>query len=166
MISTVYQIAGGDAGALETLHHMAAIAREAAIDPLVREVAAVLAWRTGTDAGAQARRLRGWLAGRVGFLRDPIVAEAVHRPATLIRDIAQRGRVEVDCDDVAVLAAALGMAIGLRARFVILGRDGWEHVFTELGDPDADDWFEFDLTRPFQGVGAHYPRMDVLEVSP
>lgn len=120
--------------------------------PLVRETAAAIVRGTGTDAELQAQRIRSWLERHVGFLRDPLDTEALHTPVALLTLLGANGYLEVDCDDVATLGAALGMAVGLRARFVLLGREGegYEHVWTELSDPRLDSWTELDITRPYQ----------------
>jgi hypothetical protein len=133
--------------------------------PLVRETAAAIARGTGTDAELQVRRLRAWLTRHVGFLRDPYQTEALHTPIGMLTLLGARGYLEVDCDDVAILGAALGMAIGLRARFILLGRDGgYEHVWAELADPNTDDWRELDITRPQQLDYSLYPLSLAVEV--
>jgi len=133
--------------------------------PLVRETAAAIARGTGVNAELQARRIRAWLTQHVGFLRDPYQTEALHTPEGMLTLLGARGWLEVDCDDVAILGAALGMAVGLRARFVLLGRDGqYEHVWTELADPNTDDWRELDITRPYQSDLSRYPLSLDVEV--
>jgi len=83
--------------------------------------------------------------------------EMLHGPAWQVQQIRARGIVQVDCDDVAMLAAALGKAVGLRARFVVVGFDSrtapYRHVWAELS-PRArvPMWSEMDVTRPAQGL--------------
>jgi transglutaminase-like putative cysteine protease len=98
--------------------------------------------------------MRGWLEDHVMFVRDPTNQELVHDPALVVRAIRARGVVHLDCDDVATVAAALGLAVGLRARFVVAAfRDrAYRHVWTELGDPRGGRWIEMDITRPAQGL--------------
>ena len=144
---------------------MRQIVREQLALPLVRETAAAIVRGTGVNAELQARRIRSWLTHNVGFLRDPYGTEALHTPEAMLTLLGSRGWLEVDCDDVATLGAALGMAVGLRARFVLLGRDGqYEHVWTELSDPNSDDWQELDITRPYQSDLSRYPLSLDVEV--
>jgi len=86
---------------------------------------------------------------------------AVHRgPRGLVqRSAGQRGVAQVDCDDVAMLGAALGKAVGLRARFVAVafGPRGapYRHVWAELGPRTNNVWLDMDTTRPAQGLPMH-----------
>lgn len=140
--------------------------RDHTAHPFVRETAAAIARGTGTDGTAQAQLIRRWLARHVRFLRDPANDELLHEPELQLAKLGTQGRLELDCDDVAILAASLGQAIGLRARIVLLGRDGgFEHTWTELCDPNGEDWIECDITRPMQGVDfSLYPDELVVEV--
>ena len=88
---------------------------------------------------------------RFRFRRDPWRLEWVMAPAAQLAYVKAQGCVEGDCDDAAVLAAALGEALGFPARFAVLGflgrRGPISHVFTELEVPGAG-WYELDVTRP------------------
>jgi hypothetical protein len=157
MRATVHSVPFGDAGTLQTLELMGRLARAGAVRPAVRSVSTAIAHGTGTDAARQIAIIRKWLRRNVAFIRDPLPAELLHEPEAMLLELGRNRRLAVDCDDVAILAAALGMSIGLRARFVAVGHSGgWDHVFAELSDPDVDDWRELDITRPFQGIGAEY----------
>lgn len=161
-------IGPGYAGTLDTIHRMKQLARAGAPRPSVRELAVSLVTGTRTDAEQQAGLIRAWLERHVSFLRDPLGTEALHSPELMLEQVNQRGRTDVDCDDVAILAAALGLSIGLPARFVLLGKErrAFEHVFTELQDPRTGEWFELDTTRPDQGVDVarDYPVVQTVEV--
>lgn len=96
--------------------------------------------------------LRQWLAAHIRFLPDPLGVEVLWTPGELLNTIARQGYAQVDCDDVSTLSAALGKAIGLPARFVVLGfyrpNAPFRHVFTELSNGSA--WLDMDVTRPAQ----------------
>lgn len=126
--------------------------------PIVRETAVALVRGTGTHSEAQAALIRRFLDEHVSFLRDPRGIELLTAPATQLTTIRTLGSASGDCDDVAVLGAALGLAVGLRARFVVVGRQQFEHVFTVLGDPSGRSWWEVDTTRPFQSIPAELQR--------
>lgn len=141
-------IPAGDAGTWATLRKMRQLARHAATDPIVRKTAVGLV--TGVPGSQlQARILADWIGAHVSFVRDPATAEALHTVPFMLRTIAERGILGVDCDDVATLAAALGLSVGLSARFVVLAFNSphFSHVFTALGPGN----FPVDPTRPAQG---------------
>jgi len=110
----------------------------------------------GQDGFAQAHAIREYVEQHTEFLRDPDMVEMLHAPVWQLRQIRQRGLVQVDCDDVAMLAAALGKAVGLRARFVAVGfhntRAPYRHVWAELSPRAVNAWVDVDTTRPAQGL--------------
>lgn len=159
----------GDWGTYSVLSRMAVLARAQAVAPVVREAAlSIVQGIPGLDGGMQARAIRAWLAQHVVFVRDPHGIETLHSPVLMIKRVRAVGSVSVDCDDVAVLAAALGTSVGLMARFVTLAfhKPGapFRHVFCELSDPQRVNWIDCDITRPAQGLPAaisrvHYKRV-------
>lgn len=121
----------------------------AAADPGFRGAAERIAG--GGAPASRARRIREWLGRTVLFQPDPPGWELLHHPRAMIEDAAAGGRVTGDCDDVATLGAALGAAVGLPARFVLLAFTGdgpWEHVYADLWT--GARWAELDTTRPVQ----------------
>lgn len=138
-------IPGGDAGTLATLVQMRALARDGVRDPLVRAVAARFA---GYEPAVQVATLRSWLAMRWHFAPDPRAHETLVPPGAQLRVEAQTGRLAGDCDDGAILAASLLLALGIPARFVVLGFGPgvppFQHVFTEAHTPSG--WQELDVT--------------------
>lgn len=155
-------IPGGDAGTYATLSVMRQLAVNGAISPVVRRVTAALAADAGGDVWLQARLIRDWIDTHTQFLADPSVAEALQLPADMVRTIEAQGFAQGDCDDVAILAAAMALTIGLRARFVVVafgagGSTGtapapFAHVWTELGDVQGRFWLAVDPTRPAIGM--------------
>ena len=152
MQASFVTIGPGAAGILDTLHRMRAIVRAQQAVPIVRLPAVALTKGTGFDGAAQIRKLRLFLHDHTEFVRDPTGVELLQTPDYLLTQIRRGDIVAGDCDDLAMLAAALGMSIGLRARFVALGRGRLEHVFTELADPRTMHWTDLDLTRPRRGI--------------
>lgn len=147
----------GDSGTVATVQRMRALVRQSFAEPSVRFVAVQIV-RGLTETRSQVVALREWLEAHVEFLRDPRGVEYLHAPDWLLRRGFADGVIQGDCDDVAMLAAALGMAVGLRARFVVVGRDQFEHVYTELANPHGGPWWELDTTRPAQGIDPTYFR--------
>lgn len=143
-----------DLGTLLTLAHMRALVYREYLQPIVRLTATQIVTGTGgTDALEQAHLIRSFLVDHTEFLRDPDGVEMLHGPVWQLQQIHNSGLVSVDCDDVAMLAAALGKSIGLQARFVVVAfrsmRAPYQHVWTELGRSGV--WVDMDVTRPAQG---------------
>lgn len=126
--------------------------------PQVRLTAShIVAGLGGQDGNMQAEAIRDYLEMHTEFLRDPDNVEMLHGPVWQLDQIRKRGVVQVDCDDVAMLAAALAKAVGLRARFVVIAFDRpgapFRHVFTEVAPRVANaKWTDMDVTRPAQGL--------------
>lgn len=153
---------------MATVARMRDLARRASVHPALRQVAGRLVEGIGGSAWAlQARILRDWVTDRVRFLPDPTYAETLHDPLWSLDQILTRGQVQLDCDDVAMLAAALGLSIGLRARFVVVAflspNAPYTHVWADLGN--GRSWVTVDPTRPLQGLaGLPISRVHYAEV--
>lgn len=145
-----FVIPWGHAGIESTIRHMRRIAKRGAAQPLLRESAASIVGDAGSSFEA-ASAIRRFLERRTEFVFDPVGVELIRSPVYMLRAIQARGTAVGDCDDVAVLGAALGLAAGIPARFVLLGfteAEPFEHVYTELlSDGGA---VELDTTRPAQ----------------
>jgi hypothetical protein len=108
----------------------------------------------GVDSHAPstaARAIFQWVRSNIRYVNDPIGIETVQSPEITLRLKAG------DCDDHAVLVAALAMSIGIPARIVVIGSDAdhFEHVFAELKTDRS--WQPADTTRtvPY-GTAAPY----------
>jgi hypothetical protein len=151
---TRYTIGFGDYGSLDTLAGMARVVRESQVDPLVLETAAdIVRSVSGRNKAGQIAAVRQWLKRKVQFLADPADHELLRTPHYMLNRIRSVGRIQADCDDAAILAAALLGAIGIRTRFVAAGFQAVPgpllHVWTDgLGE---NGWQELDVTRP-EGV--------------
>ena len=152
-----FPIPGGVWGTRTIVGYMKRLVREGKVSPLVRDLAlSITRGVPGRDGLAQAVAIRNWLAINVDFTRDPSGAELLYTPQRLARILTERGPpLRIDCDDVAVLAAALGASIGLRARFQFVGflspRAPIRHVWAELASPSGDRrWVQQDVTRTSQ----------------
>jgi transglutaminase-like putative cysteine protease len=89
------------------------------------------------DKAAQISALYNWLAAHVRFSRDTFPTEHLRHPEQLIEEIQADGAAGADCDDLAMLAAALLRSMGFNAIFVVAGRSElgrFEHVFPAFID--------------------------------
>lgn len=161
-----YTIGEGEAAGLDTLHRMRQIVRAQIALPIVRLTAAAIVRGTGTDYDRQIFLLRQWITAHIGFLRDPDGHELLHTPDLVLTAVASAGSVDVDCDDVAMVAAALGLSIGLRAQIQMVGEwGGYTHIWTDLGAPlRITHWQDLDIARANQLDWARFPLHLALEV--
>lgn len=153
----VTQIPRGDAGTTATLHKMRRLVNDSLPLPLVRGTAVnIIRQAVPRDRRGQIALIRAFLIERVQFVRDPVGVELLHSPEWLLRDIAARYYTNADCDDVAILGAALGKAVGLKARFIAVAFHDpvapYSHVWAELFD--GDRWGELDVTRTVQDLSS------------
>lgn len=84
------------------------------------------------------------------FIDEP--DEMITPPARLLRAIRESGVAWGDCDDGALLAAALFYSLGFAVRFraILEQTDGsFGHVFTEYRAPNSQLWKIFDPTVNF-----------------
>lgn len=161
-------IPGGDAGTFATLGRMRMLARRAAILPVIRMTTAELV--RDVPPPMQPRVIQGFVTERTTFLPDPTHAELLHSPEVLMQQILTRGIVPIDCDDVAMLTASMALAVGLRARFVVVGFRSsrsapFRHVWTDIHVPGSRLWLSVDPTRPLQpNLGQVPTRRVAMEV--
>jgi transglutaminase-like putative cysteine protease len=141
----------GDAGTQYTLRMMASIARGASKSPVVATVARQLVAQLPATPTAQVGAIRRYLSTHVVFQNDPPGIEYVQQPVRLVQEITQNGETYGDCDDVATLGAALGLALGYQARYVVTAfkpqPTPYAHVYLQLRGSDGV-WQTLDTTRP------------------
>lgn len=146
---------GGDLGTYVTLGAMKVMVQREYVLPVVRLTAVeIVAGLGGRNGIAQIRAIRDWLEDHVEFVRDPDRGEMIHGPAWVISQVLKHDVAYVDCDDVAMTAAALGRAVGLRARFTVVGfsspRAPYRHIWTDLAPANQNVWVDCDITRTAQ----------------
>lgn len=149
----------GDFGTSLVVMAMRFLARGGVSKPLIRGLALEAIQGTeGKDGTAQAVAIRDFIDANVEFVRDPAGEELLYTPDRMARILTGGGGpLRIDCDDVAVLAAALGGSVGLRSRFVVVGflspKAPFRHVWAELASPGRHaPWVEQDVTRQQQSL--------------
>lgn len=148
----------GDYGSQQTLQKMRSLVNASLSVPVVVETAnSIAATVPPRDYLALAHAIRAWLQRNFHFVRDPVGVELLRDPVYQIRQWTTNGYISGDCDDAAVLGAALGKANGIGARFVAVGfAPGGPllHVYTILtgrrdgGIGSLGPGVDLDVTRP------------------
>jgi transglutaminase-like putative cysteine protease len=112
-------IPNGPAGAIVTMRAMRQLVRDAVRDPQqqIRE-AALNILRGINTFSAQASSIQAWVQGNIEYRRDPPDVELVQTPQVTLQLRAG------DCDDQAVLTAALLQATGHPSQFIAVGMNG------------------------------------------
>jgi hypothetical protein len=81
-----------------------------------------------------------WMTRNINYVRDPWNIERIQSPDVTLRQKAG------DCDDHAILSAALLQSLGIQTGFRIVSRTGrnYDHIYTVFRSPDG--WKSFDTT--------------------
>lgn len=147
-------VLSSDGTVVATLSAMRKLVKQGSVNPKVRETAVGIV--AGMPVSQHPLLIAQWVDQRTSFVRDPIGVEALHEPSLMIDMIEKTGVAGVDCDDVAILSAALGMSVGVPAGFVVLAfgtSSHYQHVFTVLGSRNGG-YVAVDPTRNAQGFSA------------
>ncbi len=158
---TLSEIPGGVAGTDETLR---AIAKGVLYDlrrPQLRLLATRIAQSYGAgnkDQMSEARAIYQQVSSAVRYQKDPIDIETVQSPEATWQIRAG------DCDDHSGLVAGLAMALGIPARFRVVGHspDRMLHIFPELFIDGK--WYPADTTEPRRGFGWRPPKFPTERV--
>lgn len=157
----------GDNGTRATLKAMRAVVRAALARPLVIETAHRIArGLPARDMRARALAVRSWLAAHFHFERDPSGVELLRTPEYQLRQLARDGVITGDCDDAAILGAALYAALGGRAALRAVSfrpRSPFTHVYAILTPQSKHASVSLDVTKP-RGVNPAVHRSATLGV--
>lgn len=140
---TLQAIPDGVAGVGVTLTWMTRLVREGKTEPEVRSTALSLTSHLDQkDFVGEVEALFDFVQNKIRYVHDVTDVETVSSPVVLLQD--RTG----DCDDKAVLLAALLESIGHKTRFVAGGfdRSSIEHVFVET--LIGSRWVPLDATEP------------------
>lgn len=142
MNPTYYYQPPGDGGTYRTLQIMAQLARQAAVDPSIRDRAAQLISGCGRDYRCQDFALMGWVSSRMRYVNDPEHVETINHPVTWTeRRIRQNGFVYGDCDDMSTYLASLLKAVGHNPTLTAIARfkdQPFHHVYIVCHGNDLD----------------------------
>jgi transglutaminase-like putative cysteine protease len=141
----------GDLGTRYSLMMMRLIARGASQSPTIAKVAFDMVRFLPPTTAARIGAIRSYVRTYIHYQNDPHDVEHVQQPVRLVQEIAQKGSTVGDCDDVAVVAAALALAMGLQVQYVVEAfrppPTTYAHVYAELLGL-AGTWERIDTTKP------------------
>ena len=151
----------GIAGTGRTIQAMQSLAFGAwgSRSPRIRALALDIVREAGVperDYLGEVRALHGWVVRSLRYVRDPINQELLTAPETLLEVRAG------DCDDHAVLLAALLAALGHAVRFVTIGFDAnrpesFSHVYLHGQPAGSSRWVPLDAIKKDQPAGWEAP---------
>jgi transglutaminase-like putative cysteine protease len=145
----------GDHGVEQTLNLMADMVSAAVDVPVVVYTARRLAVMGGVrNEVGQANTIRAWLASVWRFVDDPRDRELLVTPDELLQSFERDGVIAGDCDEAAVLGAALAKAVGFQVCLYALAfpddnpqGDKFQHVYAAILTDDGLE-VSLDVTRP------------------
>jgi transglutaminase-like putative cysteine protease len=145
---TLRPIQPGDPGSQETLMAMRQLVLDGIQDGgLIQDAQRIVA-APSRDPADILDGIEDVLVNRVRYVLDPPFLEYLQSPGQLLAQLQAKGRVDGDCDDVAILAAFLGLAHGLPYKFRAVGfvpGGDLVHVYTLLRV--QGEWVSLDTTR-------------------
>ena len=164
--ATLHGIPDGIPGAIATLRAMRALVKASIREPAQQVRNTALQIISSDKWVQQIRDIQTWVQDNIRYVMDPIDSdggvELVQTPQVTLQKAAG------DCDDQAVLVAALLSSIGHPTRFIAVGLNGQplSHVLTQtkVGNSGSDsrDWIAVETIKPEPlgfmppGVTSHY----------
>ena len=147
----------GDAGIMDTLAQMVSLIRAGINEPIVMEAARQLAAANGsvTDQAAVANRIKAWMMRVWRYVDDPVTTEHLEDAGYLLGRLQALSYIPGDCDEVAIFAATMGLAVGLTPYLTVLAFNPdatgqtaqFSHVFTTLLT-QGGRYVSLDVTKP------------------
>jgi len=154
------QIPGGESGTDLTVRKISQLANESLTRPYVRLKAldiinSALVPNRATVESAEA--IFDYVIENIRYVPDPVEVETVQDPEVTLTILAG------DCDDHSALVAALAQAIGIPARYRVVGnsRDHFSHIFPELNIDGK--WYPADTTAA-GSFGDRVPNLPVEKI--
>lgn len=119
---SVFPQSGGEQGVRQTLAKMAELANGSALDPAIRDQAALAI--AGCPRGMKPCHVQAilqWVHRKVRYVADPTKHELLHDPRLLARAVALGKYVYGDCDDMSMYIGAMLLSVGLHPSFRAVG---------------------------------------------
>lgn len=135
-------LSDGLRGVKETVRAMRSAVAAARTDLGIRQAAISIIWLQPAHASlAEACSLFEWVRDHVRYVRDIVDVETLSTPGKTLEQLIG------DCDDQAVLLAALLESVGYPTRFVVTAYNfpgNFEHVYLQV--QIDGEWFDCDPT--------------------
>jgi len=115
--------------------------------PIRKQAESLVYYDLASNPHDFARIVSGWIRRHIVIVDE--FEEYLQSPIILVDEIREQGRAFGDCDDVAMLGAALLGSLGAFVRFRAIDEqtDGsFGHVFTEFAFPRDQQYYPFDPT--------------------
>lgn len=121
------KISTGIKGTDQTVARMVWLVQQSLVNPELRPVALSIIENADVDPGARIAAVHKFVSDTIRYVPDPVDVETVQAPLITLKN--RFG----DCDDQAVLVAALLMALGTEVRFKVVGDDlaSMNHVYVQ-----------------------------------
>jgi hypothetical protein len=123
-------------GNLETIEVMKKMAREYSRHDLVKRLATNILHYKNINSHHyldEARAIGEFVKKHIRYVKDPVGTESLQAPDMMIRMMKDVGYAMGDCDDMALLTAALLMSVGIRPRFRAVrykeGQGNFNHIY-------------------------------------
>jgi len=107
------------------------------------------------DFVGEAKKLTEFVRDNIRYVKDIDGVETVHKPAALLQVGAG------DCDDKAVLLAALLLSIGHTPQFIAVSFDPEQYCHVWVQDYLNGKWVDLETTEPLQ-FGSRIPTVGAL----
>jgi transglutaminase-like putative cysteine protease len=149
---------GGEAGTAQTVALMRKLIDQAVGDQsFVRQAIDIVRHVPAYNDLQEASTLYDYVTRTIRYTKDPVTKEKLYPPGELLKIRAG------DCDDIAMLMGALGIALGYPARLITISSNSsnpeeFTHVYTELEvPPGSGEWVPMDAARPGATFGVEPP---------
>lgn len=102
----------------------------------------------GKDYLSELLAIRNFACGpRIRYLNDPAHVELIKDPERIVKEVLERGRAQIDCDEIAELITTMGMQAGREMAYVVVGFEvphDYSHVFSTGKEPKTSKWLILD----------------------
>lgn len=141
--STLAALPDGPAGVATTLNLMVRLTKQFSSNEVIRDLAEqIIADVPPKDYRGEIAAIQQWVKDHIRYTRDVWNVETLKTPLALLQS------AQGDCDDQALLVAALAASIGFEPRFHAIGFAPfeYEHVFAEV--KLGPSWVSVETTEP------------------
>jgi hypothetical protein len=140
------KVGDGINGNLDTIEVMKKMAREFSRHDLVKRLATNILHYNNIPSHHyldESRAIGEFVKKHIRYVKDPVGTESLQAPDMMIRMMQDVGYSMGDCDDMALLTAALLMSVGIRPRFRAVrykeGEGNFNHIYVVVYENNVAD---------------------------